>query len=107
MKNSLLRSMYSSQPNVVNKNPNRVMGGLRAHGMNSYTIIAEDGSEQAVPSQRYVETLEQKVAEQSNVIKEMQRNLQRVNRNLNNLNNQINTVTRNSTYDYSVSNRQR
>lgn len=107
MKKDFLHSMYSSQSSAVNKNPNRVMGGLRAHGMNSYTIIAEDGSEQAVPSQRYVETLEQKVAEQSNVIKEMQKNLQRVNRNLNNLHNQINTVTRNSTHDYSVSNRQR
>jgi predicted RNase H-like nuclease (RuvC/YqgF family) len=105
MTNQLLRAMYSSKSLAQPKNPNRVMGGLRAHGMNSYTVIAEDGSEQAVPSQRYVETLEQKVLEQTTAIKEMQKQIERLNRNTNNLKNQINTVTRNSTYDNSVFNK--
>lgn len=97
MDNQLLRTMYSGAKSTPSKNPNRVMGGLRASGVNSLTIIAEDGSEQAIPSQRYVETLEQKVRDQGTVIKEMQNNLNRVTRNITNLQNQINTVTRNST----------
>ena len=105
MTNNMLHSMYGNKNTEQTKNPNRVMGGLRAHGMNSYTVIAEDGSEQSVPSQRYVETLEQKVADLSNMLKETQKHIQVLNRTTNNLQNQINTVTRNSTHDYSVSNR--
>lgn len=41
-----------------NKNPNRVTGGLRAQGVDSYKIIAEDGSTQEIPTQAYVRSLE-------------------------------------------------
>ena len=103
MQSSFLTTMYGAKTTSPNKNPNRVMGGLRAHGLNSYTIIAEDGSEQSVASQRYVETLEQKVADQARVIKEMQNQMSKLARDTNNLQNQINTVTRKSIHDNSVS----
>jgi peptidoglycan hydrolase CwlO-like protein len=97
MNNQLLRQMYSAAPSSASKNPNRVMGGLRAHGLNSHTVIAEDGSEHAVPSQRYVETLEEKVAELHATVKNLEKQLQKLNRTVNNQQNQINTVTRNFT----------
>ena len=97
MDNQLLRQMYSTSSNAVSKNPNRVMGGLRAHGLNSHTVIAEDGSEQSVPSQRYVETLEQKVAELTATVSNLEKQIQKLNRTVNNQQNQINTVTRNVT----------
>jgi len=103
MQSSFLTTMYGTKTASSNKNPNRVMGGLRAHGMNSYTLIAEDGSEQSVASQRYVETLEQKVADQARIIKEMQNQMRKLTRDTNNLQNQINTVTRKSIHDNSVS----
>lgn len=93
----LLRQMYGASAHVPRKNPNRVMGGLRAHGLNSYTVIAEDGSEQSVPSQKYVETLEQKVTELGSKVTNLESEVQKLKRTLNNHQNQINTITRNNT----------
>ena len=45
----------------VEKNPNRVAGGLRAQGVNSFTMLGEDGQEKEVPSQKYVNSLEEQV----------------------------------------------
>jgi hypothetical protein len=43
------------------KNPNRVAGGLRAQGSDHYVMLGEDGSEQRIPSQKYVQALEEKL----------------------------------------------
>ena len=47
--------------NTSEKNLNRVAGGLRAQGVDHYTIIDESGSERQIPSQKYVQNLEEKI----------------------------------------------
>jgi hypothetical protein len=77
--------MYGRSANpsqlVVDKNPNRVMGGLRAQGVDSYKILGEDGMEKEIPTQRYVRTLEDKLRAQSVVIEQLQKQVNRLNRN--------------------------
>ena len=46
------------------KNPNRVAGGLRAQGADHFTMLGEDGSEQQIPTQRYVQSLEDQLKKQ-------------------------------------------
>jgi hypothetical protein len=63
---SYLKRMYSNTSTEgkmpkVEKNPNRVAGGLRAQGVNSFTMLGEDGQEKEVPSQKYVNSLEEQV----------------------------------------------
>jgi hypothetical protein len=55
------------------KNPNRVTGGLRAQGADSYKIIAEDGSTQEIPTQAYVRSLENQVKKQRAAINVLER----------------------------------
>ena len=43
------------------KNPNRVSGGLRAQGHDTFTMLGEDGVERKIPTQQYVNALEEKV----------------------------------------------
>lgn len=43
------------------KNANRVLGGLRGQGVDHYSILGEDGIERSVPTQRYVQALEEKI----------------------------------------------
>lgn len=47
-----------------NKNTNRVLGGLRGQGADHYSILGEDGVERNVPTQKYVQSLEQKLRDQ-------------------------------------------
>ena len=52
----------SNAPDATNdKNPNRVTGGLKAQGVDSYKIVAEDGSTQEIPTQTYVRSLEDQI----------------------------------------------
>ena len=56
--------MYNSgtqSAKTTEKNPNRVAGGLRAQGQDTYTMLDEDGYEKQIPTQRYVQTLEERV----------------------------------------------
>ena len=62
-KMSHINNMYGRKAKTLetpssDKNPNRVTGGLRAQGADSYKIIAEDGSTQEIPTQAYVRSLE-------------------------------------------------
>ncbi len=79
---SYLNKMYgrSTQKPALesNKNPNRVAGGLRAQGVNTLTILGENGQEQHIPSQRYVESLEEQVKKQRAAINVLERKLARV-----------------------------
>jgi hypothetical protein len=61
-----LSKMYSriNDPAPSQKNANRVLGGLRGQGVDHYSILGEDGEERSVPTQKYVQGLEQKVREQ-------------------------------------------
>jgi hypothetical protein len=81
---SYLNKMYgrSAQPaKTEDKNPNRVMGGLRAQGVDSYRILGEDGVEKEIPTQRYVRSLEDKLKAQSVVIESLQKQINRLSRN--------------------------
>ena len=81
---SYLHKMYgrsASKAKTENKNPNRVMGGLRAQGVDSYRILGEDGVEKEIPTQRYVRSLEDKLKSQSALIETLQKQINRVSRN--------------------------
>ena len=75
---SYLNHMYGRKPLVTNqkesnKNPNRVTGGLRGQGSDSYKIIAEDGSTQEIPTQAYVRSLEEQLKKQRAAINVLER----------------------------------
>ena len=63
---SYLNRMYGSTRAAPesNKNTNRVLGGLRGQGADHYSILGEDGVERNVPTQKYVQSLEQKLRDQ-------------------------------------------
>lgn len=81
---SYLNKMYGRSPlksSAETKNPNRVMGGLRAQGVDSYRILGEDGVEKEIPTQRYVRSLEDKLKAQSAVIETLRKQVSRLNKN--------------------------
>jgi len=62
-----LEKMYGSktpQGVVKDKNPNRVLGGLRGQGSDHYSVLGEDGMERQVPTRAYVQGLEEKLRAQ-------------------------------------------
>ena len=78
-----LAKMYGrSKPTTENlssdKNPNRVSGGLKAQGADHFTMIAENGLEQQIPTQRYVQSLEEQSRKQRAAITVLERKLTRV-----------------------------
>jgi len=75
-----LNTMYSnkSQSSKASKkestkNPNRVAGGLKGQGVDHFVMVSEDGSEQQVPSQRYVNSLEEQIRKQRGAINVLER----------------------------------
>lgn len=89
---SYLSKMYGRQaktslPTASDKNPNRVTGGLRAQGVDRFTMVAEDGSTQEIPTQKYVESLEDQIRKQRAAIDVLDRKLTRQESLINNLRN--------------------
>lgn len=84
---SYLNRMYGGRTTPSpesNKNSNRVLGGLRGQGADHYSILGEDGVERTVPTQKYVQGLEQKLREQDtrmSVIEKRLRSLSNEQRN--------------------------
>jgi hypothetical protein len=78
---SYLNKMYGrnkpQQSQSSDKNPNRVAGGLRAQGADHFTMLGEDGSEQQIPTQRYVQSLEEQSRKQRAAITVLERKLTR------------------------------
>ena len=77
-----LAKMYSRSKQAVessssDKNPNRVSGGLKAQGGDHFTMIAENGLEQQIPTQRYVQSLEEQSRKQRAAITVLERKLTR------------------------------
>lgn len=66
-----------TEPVESNKNPNRVAGGLRAQGVDTLSILGEDGQERQIPSQRYVQSIEEQVKKQRAAIDVLERKLAR------------------------------
>ena len=78
-----LAKMYSRnkptpESSSSDKNPNRVSGGLKAQGGDHFTMIAENGLEQQIPTQRYVQSLEEQSRKQRAAITVLERKLTRV-----------------------------
>lgn len=78
---SYLQRMYGVKSNKTapesNKNPNRVTGGLRAQGVDRFTMVAEDGSQKEIPTLDYVRSLEEQSKKQRAAIDVLERKLAR------------------------------
>lgn len=79
--------MYGSTSAVqpIEKNPNRVAGGLRAQGADHYVMLGEDGSEQRIPSQKYVQALEEKLRLQDAKLIMLEKKLKSITNELHNI----------------------
>ena len=73
--------MYGRKPSQTQskseKNPNRVAGGLRAQGVDRFTMLGEDGSQQEIPTLEYVRSLEEQSKKQRAAITVLERKLTR------------------------------
>jgi thiamine kinase-like enzyme len=77
---SYLNKMYGRNPQPAktsDKNPNRVTGGLRAQGVDRFTMVAEDGSQKEIPTLDYVRSLEEQSKKQRAAIDVLERKLAR------------------------------
>ena len=73
------RKQPVEQKNTVasDKNPNRVTGGLKAQGVDRFTMVSEDGSNHEVPTIDYVRSLEEQSRKQRAAINVLERKLTR------------------------------
>jgi len=76
--NKNIHAIYNRRPvkksvSEVNKNPNRVSGGLRAQGVDAFTMLDEAGQTQHIPSQRYIKSLEEQVRTQKTLIEQLRK----------------------------------
>lgn len=69
----------SPQQSVTDKNPNRVLGGLKGAGVNAFTMLGEDGIEKQIPTQAYVQALEEKVKQQDARLAVLEKQIRRLN----------------------------
>jgi len=77
---SYLNQMYARKAIAVKeKNPNRVLGGLKGQGVNTFTMLGEDGVEKQIPTQAYVQALEEKVKQQDARIAVLEKQYRRLN----------------------------
>ena len=90
---SYLNTMYSNKSlsskapeKASTKNPNRVAGGLKGQGVDHFIMMSEDGSEQQVPTQRYVNSLEEQIRKQRGAINVLERKLARCESSIDRLN---------------------
>lgn len=78
---SYLTKMYGRSPAAIEtkfeKNPNRVAGGLRAQGVDTFTMLGEDGTEKRIPTHAYVQSLEEQIKKQRAAIDVLERKLAR------------------------------
>lgn len=79
---SYLNKMYGRKsPALIqsssDKNPNRVAGGLRAQGVDTFEMLGEDGSIQKIPTIEYVRSLEEQSRKQRAAISVLERKLTR------------------------------
>jgi len=75
--------MYGNQKTTQesqssDKNPNRVTGGLKGQGVDHILMVSENGLENKIPTQRYVQSLEEQLRSQRAAITVINRKLMRV-----------------------------
>jgi hypothetical protein len=78
-----ITQMYSSRNTPAEnpssgKNPNRVAGGIRGQGANTIAMLGEDGVERILPTQKYVQALEEQIRQQQVAITTFNRKLTRL-----------------------------
>lgn len=76
-----LSTMYGSktpQDVAKDKNPNRVLGGLKGAGVNSFTMLGEDGMEKQIPTTAYVQALEEKLRKLEAMVLEQDKKIRRL-----------------------------
>ena len=79
---SYLNKMYGAktpQGITKDKNPNRVLGGLKGAGVDAYTMLGEDGLEKHVPTRAYVQGLEEKLRQQDTKLAMLEKQVRRLN----------------------------
>ena len=86
---SYLNKMYgrkavTPQP-TAEKNPNRVAGGLRGQGVDTFEMLGEDGSIQKIPTEAYVRSLEEQIRKQRAAISVLERQVSRQTKTLESL----------------------
>tara|TARA_Y100000389_G_scaffold181392_1_gene196954 strand:- start:2009 stop:2296 length:288 start_codon:yes stop_codon:yes gene_type:complete len=64
------------------KNPNRITGGLRAQGVDTLTMLGEDGLKQELPTLAYVRSLEEQSRQQRAAITVLERKLARCDKSI-------------------------
>ena len=72
------------------KNPNRVTGGLKAQGVDTLTLLGEDGFQKEIPSLAYVRSLEEQVKKQRAALNVLERKQARQDKTIETLVNQLN-----------------
>jgi len=83
---SYVKSMYARtqvQPKtaVHEKNPNRVLGGLKGAGVDHYSMLGEDGDERQVPTRSYVQGLEHKIRKLEERLNEQDKKIRKIQNN--------------------------
>ena len=71
--NQMYRRKASQTRSKSEKNPNRVAGGLRAQGVDTFEMLGEDGSVQKIPTIEYVRSLEEQSRKQRAAITVLER----------------------------------
>jgi|TARA_B100000035_G_scaffold190555_1_gene162678 hypothetical protein len=76
-----LARMYGAKaPQAItrDKNPNRVLGGLKGAGVNSFTMLGEDETEKQIPTYAYVQALEEKLKRLEQTVLEQDKHIRRI-----------------------------
>ena len=76
-----LNKMYGAKAPVaktIDKNPNRVLGGLKGAGVNSFTMLGEDETEKQIPTFAYVQALEEKLKRLEATVLEQDKHIRRL-----------------------------
>jgi hypothetical protein len=76
-----LARMYGAKaPQAItrDKNPNRVLGGLKGAGVNSFTMLGEDETEKQIPTYAYVQALEEKLKRLEQTVLEQDKHIRRL-----------------------------
>ena len=64
-----------------NKNPNRVLGGLRGHGADSFNMMDSAGREKQVATTAYVQGIEEKLRKLAGLVNEQDVKIRRLSKN--------------------------
>jgi len=80
-KTNFITSMYARKQATtaaIEKNPNRVLGGLKGHVADHYRVLGEDGQERQVPTKAYVQGLEEKLRRLEALVNEQDKKLRKL-----------------------------